>query len=385
MRVARQNSERMVQLDGLRALGVFAVLIHHTVSKVKILELGTLGVRLFFVLSGFLITGILLEARAKAKESGSSRAGVLGAFYVRRILRIFPPYYLALAVGVMLGMDAIMRTLGWDLSYTINWWVAWHGFPGRPADHLWSLAIEEQFYLVMPVLVLFCPRKVLPFVLGAGVLFSPVCRLLIGLGHYGEWERATMPTFSNFDTLGMGALLAVLRCQAAAGSAGARRLLNGRGWVLAAGLLLLVLSMALIFMDKWWRVLLVVYALSNALVFAWVVDRGAEGFGGIFGRMLSAKPIRYVGTISYGIYLYHEFVGAELDVLIAKGHSGVPTDGVMRFILVTGITVVIGGGVVDDSGETLNSFKRFVPYVRGIGPMAGNLVGAGTGLAEAKA
>src|SRR4051794_6018874 len=97
MRTQRSGepNTHMTQLDGLRALAVLAVIAHHTLPEAlcEYLELGRVGVRLFFVLSGFLITGILLRARDQAEGEGGSIARVIGAFYARRFLRIFPLYY----------------------------------------------------------------------------------------------------------------------------------------------------------------------------------------------------------------------------------------------------------------------------------------------------
>lgn len=359
--VNKQNSRRMDQLDGLRAIAVIGVLMHHSMGWANQLQLGTLGVNLFFVLSGFLITGILLDARRKAEGEGYAQGKVLAAFYARRFLRIFPPYYAVLAVAIAIGMPAVRETAFWNLTYLSNWHQAGLSYmQGPPVAHLWTLAVEEQFYLMLPALVLFCPRKWLLPILGLAVLASPLVRLAIGSHWYGAEWRAAEPTFSNFDTLGMGALLAYGRRESAAIS----------GWItrhgsnlLFAGLVMFPVAMACLLTHRGWRFQLVLLALSNGLIFGWVVDRAAMGFGGAVGRLLSWKPLRYIGTISYGIYLYHEFVGAQLTVFHEKGMTFIPTTGILRFIWVTGITIPLAAISWMLMEKPLNDLKRFFPYV----------------------
>src|SRR5262245_40564992 len=151
------NSDRVRALDGLRALAVLAVIVEHgTVHGPRepqwVFELGQLapaGVRLFFVLSGFLITGILLKARAEADARSAGKARIISAFYARRALRIFPLAYTAMAIGWLIGLPAMREFAAWYLSYTIN--IGFAVAPGAGTTgaiglgHFWSLAIEEQF------------------------------------------------------------------------------------------------------------------------------------------------------------------------------------------------------------------------------------------------
>src|SRR5262249_20351356 len=116
-----RGAGHLPQLDGLRALAVLAVVAHHTMPGVRDqLDPGPAGVRLFFVLSGFLSTGILLRARADAEAAGGGFARVLGAFYARRFLRIFPVYYAALLAAAVLGLPLVRESLPWHLTYLSN-------------------------------------------------------------------------------------------------------------------------------------------------------------------------------------------------------------------------------------------------------------------------
>src|SRR5262249_38047027 len=146
------------QLDAIRAIAVILVIIHHWLpedSWINYTPNGRLGVNTFFVLSGFLITGILLRARDRLESKpGSSPAHMFRSFYVRRTLRIFPIYYLLLTVLWLLGDPELHHRPIPYISYTSNF-LFFFGeyFPARLA-HLWSLAVEEQFYLIWPWLML---------------------------------------------------------------------------------------------------------------------------------------------------------------------------------------------------------------------------------------
>src|SRR5665213_1037330 len=155
----------MPQLDGLRALAVLAVWFEHwgapPIPGLKYIhELGGLGVFLFFVLSGFLITGILLRGREAIETQGIALREVTRTFYIRRFLRILPVYYVVLFSTAIL-LPNTRRLFWWHFTYTTNLWYGVHWFDYVPGAHFWSLAVEEQFYLAWPWLVLLTPRRFL--------------------------------------------------------------------------------------------------------------------------------------------------------------------------------------------------------------------------------
>lgn len=254
------------QLDGLRALAAVAVVLHHNLWRDGALgeiraaaHLGEAGVRLFFVLSGFLITGILLRAR------GSN--GALRAFYARRFLRIFPLYYLVVVAVAAMGQPLMREELGWNLAYLENFSVAARGgFPGPPVSHLWTLSVEEQFYLLWPLVVLFAPRRALLPVALSTLLVAPASRLALLLGT-GNAAAAAVVTTSCLDTLGAGAALAI-----------AGRMPRG---VAVPGLFLLGAATA--WQGSWFDVAF--RDTGYACVFAWVVGRGREGVSGALGEV----------------------------------------------------------------------------------------------------
>jgi peptidoglycan/LPS O-acetylase OafA/YrhL len=352
------------QLDGLRALAVFGVLLAHTIPRMQErFDAGFAGVRLFFVLSGFLITDILLRARAEAEAAGCGRARVLGAFYARRFLRIFPPYYAVLFLAAGLGLPQVRETLGWHLAYLSNVFAYRVGWPRTYLGHLWSLAVEEQFYLAWPAVVLFAPPRRLPAVVLAAVGLAPASRLLFAaLGP--EPLRAGVVTFSCLDTLGAGALLALV--WRAGGDSPSLR-----PWVrrvsLAVGAALLGGMLLSSHLNLSWLGRFAGKDLAYALVFLWLVDRAAEGFGGAARHLLEARPVVYLGRISYGIYLYHEFVPALVRLLEQGLGVGLyfPAEmGVPRLVAVAAATVPLAALSWHLFEKPLNGLKSKVPYVR---------------------
>ena len=154
---APSSLKYMPQLDALRAFAVLAVMVHHFLPvdhyiPTDYITLGMLAVRLFFVLSGFLITGILLGYRSDEPKNALKR------FYFRRVLRIFPIYYLTLFVALALQVRSIQQGAFWHLTYTSNFIAPFHPEWMGPASHFWTLAVEEQFYFVWPFIMLFVPH-----------------------------------------------------------------------------------------------------------------------------------------------------------------------------------------------------------------------------------
>lgn len=277
---------RLPQLDGLRALAVTFVMAFHFIPGVdRLAPLGSIGVRLFFVLSGFLITRILLQSRGRALGDALRR------FYLRRSLRIFPVFYLVLGLAALMNIGPVRSTIGWHVTYLTNLYLfdrgAWHG----SISHLWSLAVEEQFYLVWPFVVLSLSERRLPQVVTLMVCAAPASRILIGGA-----MNSVLPT-SCLDSLGAGALLALPATRGLMIRAGK-----------AIGLPLFVSALALRYAGANSVPLEVALDLGVSLSSAWLVGACASRVSGIFGSVLELRTVRYVGTISYGLYLFHGFM-----------------------------------------------------------------------------
>jgi peptidoglycan/LPS O-acetylase OafA/YrhL len=349
----------MVQLDGLRALAVLLVIFEHTWA-IPGVKLGRVGVLLFYVLSGFLITGILLQARAKAAGVSPLRQ-VLGAFYARRSLRIFPLCYLVLAAAVLLRIPPLPEHLGSLLTYTSNFATAAQGkWLAQPFGHFWSLAVEEQFYLFWPALVLFVPARFLLPAMVAMILVGPASRfaLLLTTENYITFQVVTP---SCLDTLGAGSLLALLAQRG--GLAGQQRLLRG---ALVSGLVLFALIPPVTLLTG--KTFLCVFGdTACMLVFVWLVGRASTGFGGMARGALELRPLVYLGTISYGVYIYHYFIPPLARVLGNALGVSLPFPyhtGPAQFVCVTAVTLGIAALSWHLFEQPLNNLKRYFPYVK---------------------
>ncbi len=216
---------RLPALDGVRGLAILLVMLHHFsfYSGIRPLSLldkliyrtsyaGWVGVDLFFVLSGFLITGILWDARHNEHHYFRN-------FYMRRVLRIFPLYYGILAIALFLlrtlapaspGIQEFLDDQIWYWVYALNLKLAVSGWPEFYAfGHFWSLAVEEQFYLFWPLIVFHLRRSTLIALCIAMIVVSPGLRLLFILLPLPDLGAYVL-TPARMDALAVGALLALL-------------------------------------------------------------------------------------------------------------------------------------------------------------------------------
>jgi peptidoglycan/LPS O-acetylase OafA/YrhL len=297
------EESRWPQLDALRAFAVLAVMLAHFSPTIQAFapELGFAGVRLFFVLSGFLITGILLRCRERI-AAGTSPAGFqLQQFYLRRALRILPAFYATLFVAAALQMGSARPTFWWHFFYASNFLLALRGTWLDLVTHFWSLAVEEQFYLIWPWLVLFVSPRRLPLLIVFGGVLGPLTRLITLSFAPGNLIAATVLTPACFDQLGAGALLAWLWHTRDFGA-------TRQVWFSRGGLILLVTIVPILLLlppDTGWSIVL--GPVVQAVAFAALIDGAARGFSGVTGAVLTWRPLLWTGQISYGLYLLHNF------------------------------------------------------------------------------
>lgn len=296
-------------LDGLRALAIVAVLLYHTGG---LLPGGTVGVDLFFVLSGFLITTLLLEERS---ATGSLS---LRSFYHRRVIRLLPALVVLLAVFLLLSAvvaTAVQGSLGKDLfgvvagiGYFSN--IAMTAEPttiSMPAElrHLWSLAAEEQFYLVWPVVLCFVLRgrvRVALIVVGAGaVLMSARQFQLYADG--ASWERIGFGIDTRNVSILAGCMLALLLALPG------RPRLEKAAWLGPPAAACVVAFFFVDFGRQLFAGPLIVFAICCAMLILGVLDGRSP-----LARALSLSPIVFVGRLSYSLYLWHFPVFVILEV-----------------------------------------------------------------------
>ena len=360
--VSRES--HLPQLDGLRALAVMAVMFRHYVpASLNVVDLGRFGVLLFFVLSGFLISGILLDARERLDRTGGSPRSVALRFYARRFLRIFPIYYATVLVLYAMShtdrftgwdaLDAVREQIGWFLTYTWNLRYGITQENGGVLGHVWSLCVEEQFYLIWPWILLFAPRRtILPALLfGAALGFG--FRLVGSLSGW-SYHAINFMTPGCLDSLALGGLLAYLWRRGESGAAAAERLIRV---ALPVGVVLLVVipwishPLARPFTD-----------VGFAGISLWLVGRGAQGFGGIGGRFLEAKPTAYIGKVSYGVYLYH--IPVQMLLYMPLGWVGLTQAdlGSAQPLVLMAATIAMAAISWELFEKPINRLKRYFPY-----------------------
>ncbi len=309
----------MVQLDGLRAIAVAAVVFHHFglyYFQSAYPYAASLGVRLFFVLSGFLITGILLTARDGVTAGRSTSSHALKTFYVRRMLRIFPIYYLVILVTVILNVGPARELVWWLATYTLNLKISAQGWFVSTFPHYWSLNVEEQFYIFWPWAVLLLPRRWLMPAVIAMIAATPLGKIAYILSDYTMTSGVGtyVSTWANLDTLGAGALLAILRHRGSPLVDPHGRPVLGLAIVGAVVLVLVNLRPG--------EPRNVIETTALAAIFVWLIVRAAAGFTGPLGVALRWRPAVFVGKISYGIYIYHLFVPQLLAFFLFNRMEG---------------------------------------------------------------
>ena len=290
-------------LDTLRTFSVLLVIIAHwgphkfssaalTFIFTNLVPAGTFGVDVFFVLSGYLITNILLKARDEASPGGKLQ--IVKSFYIRRILRIFPIYFmLAFILAYVLDNEYVKDHLVYYLTYTSNILTfkvnAWEGF-----SHTWSLAVEEQFYIIWPWIIIYAPKRYL-FQIILFSLFAGIAGTQILFNAYGEFSGVLLlPCITAFA---IGALYAyVVNCQ------------QYKKWVVKIFLILLPVCLVLLYLHQQGHKLVVIRAVNALIAINLIMYICNERYNFVTRSILNNKFLVGIGKISYGVYLYHYFL-----------------------------------------------------------------------------
>jgi peptidoglycan/LPS O-acetylase OafA/YrhL len=291
---------RVLQLDGLRGVAILMVFLYHSLG----VPLFWSGVDLFFVMSGYLITGILLRLKDREKWANApSGAAYWRDFYSRRARRILPPYLLFLLMVGLFFKIPWSQVWYWYAFFGANIASAMNRVPEVALVPLWSLAVEEQFYLVWPLVVLIASTRALKTIAITVIVAAPVLRAVCTPLFHSHWPIYALPFF-RADTLAWGALIAVSEY----GRPSWLSLNRPYAWMsaVAAGSILGALSAFPSFRLSVNSIpfntlayTLIGVACASVLIYI----LGAQD--GFVHWMLTRGALRYLGKVSYTFYLYH--------------------------------------------------------------------------------
>lgn len=328
-------------LDGLRGVAILLVILYHNFNFIEYFNYGWLGVDLFFVLSGFLITDILL--RTVHTENYFKN------FYARRILRIFPIYYLSLLLfivllpaipGFPLNMTYYQEHQLWFWTYLQNWTLVFFQEGDTSAlGHFWSLAVEEQYYLLWPLIILLIPspRKIL-------VLSLLMLILVIGARFYIWQHRAEFPSyerlflFTRLDGVLIGSMLACVQI--------INRSLIRRYFTFFL-LILTAANYAFYFFKKGQDPDFPAWAIAGyttfSVLFAMATYEAVNEKIGFLSKILNWTPFHILGRYSYGFYIFHWPVFLLVKPVTDRWMTGLFTSGTLPFQISSALIATFAG------------------------------------------
>jgi len=289
------------QLDSFRFFAVLLVIFSHWLSgtSINVVPNGFLGVTFFFVLSGFLISSNLLLTKKDLDKNEVGFWHAAKTFYIRRTLRIFPLYFLVILL-VFLFVPAVFEgRFAWYVTYVPNFLIAkTHEWPGM-LSHFWSLGVEEQFYIAWPFLIFLSPYKWLKYLFPGIILLSIVVKIFLFNSHGPFFNFYDALPISCFDAFGAGALLALLitdRREAIFRLAS--RIPLWAGFLAAVALGAIIFASGLSFL----------FGLAVSAGSFFLILKSITGYKGIFALVVNNPVCQYFGKISYGLYVYHNFI-----------------------------------------------------------------------------
>ncbi|CAN5881768.1 hypothetical protein BH11BAC7_BH11BAC7_28870 [soil metagenome] len=324
------------KMDALRAIAALMVLFSHYFVDLNgpAFSFGGNGVQIFFVISGFLITSILLSQKNNVPLP---KIKLIKNFIIKRALRLFPVYYILLTLLVLMSVAGGLwicdkGDLWHYFTYTQNFLFFKKGFQSPLFNHTWSLAVEEQFYLFWPFLILLIPKKSELIVL-VSVLLTGFITKIYFVDFYSGPGTVKGLTFLHFDTLGAGALLAYI------------------SFYKKETLLKFLDKIAdiLFFTTLTGALLLNYYKIGGsfflpallALMAFSLVFICSRDFKSVLNPLLNLAILKRIGKISYGVYLYHKLVPFFFNFAYEKTGMTPIKSGVVLFIIYFTITMVV--------------------------------------------
>jgi peptidoglycan/LPS O-acetylase OafA/YrhL len=306
------SMRRIPSLDGLRALSIFLVLALHSIQRLEVttpvsffwvgIFNGGTGVFIFFVISGYLITSLLL--REHEKRGSVSLRG----FYFRRAMRILPPLYAYVGILLLLGWAGKLEVFKLDIISALFFFHDYAPSFMWPLEHFWSLSIEEQFYLLWPVILLYCLRR--PGLEGrrkaskvaiAIILIAPLIRIVSFTVARHTFLHNSYGFHARADSLMFGCLIALLQDQPAFERfyAAATKI-----WWIPPAVIVLSDILGARFQNYWeFPIGLTLCGIAISTFLLWCVRNPSSAVG----RVLNSRPIVRIGVLSYSIYIWQTF------------------------------------------------------------------------------
>ena len=334
-----QASGRAIQLDGFRAIAMVAICWDHW-RPLGWPRVFPFEVFLFFflVLTGYLITGSLLRERDRSDARGGRwKLAAVKNYQIRRGLRILAPYYAAIALAWLVWAPDVHAALPWYLFHASNIHMALLGYWPVGTNHFWSLATQQQFYLIWPFVIWFLPRKSLVPALLVFTAVGPVARMLHdSLLPWVAWPQ--LLTWATFDYFGIGALFALAVHRGMSLTNVGLRFLSACG---LAGYLAIFWAHEI----GWQTFGLRSFQQSLlSIALCGLIAAGSVGFSGMGKRVLEHPVLQRIGKISYGIYLFHNLaplVAGKICWFLWDGSFETGGGALVRIALCAGITWVL--------------------------------------------
>ena len=291
-----ETSVRIPSLDGLRAISIALVIAGHFFHVLGIGgsgNLGNLGVRVFFVISGFLITGLLV------REIERTSTIDLLKFYYRRSMRIFPPFYFYVLVIFVADHLGFIRIPAGSISFSAVYLTDYVNPDHWHLGHTWSLAVEEQFYLILPGVLLFAATRRVRLLLIFLVLLVPALRI-IDFRISGDAHWVLKGFHANMDALAVGCLLTLVRNALHENYYYSKFLRSNYAFFLVP--LIMLFNVQTAHPHLFYGISMTVMNISIGLMLDWLVSNQTSRAG----RFLNTRPMVTVGMMSYSIYLWQQ-------------------------------------------------------------------------------
>lgn len=362
----KKDSHYFIQLDGLRFFAILFVMIAHWLQwqTNKAIYKGfpfTEGVTLFFVLSGYLITDILLRNRLKSDELNISKLLLVKAFYIRRALRIFPVYFITILFLLAISYKNILSVFPWLITFSSNIYMPLKSQYMGNFNHFWSLAVEEQFYLFWPWLIVFIPSKHIEKSILLIIIVSVVSKHLF-YSYTGNWMAVSYYTICCMNALGLGALLAYWSI-----------FKQDRVSFLLNPFLVLLSIVSyftihyLAFFKEWEWEKNVLDSFLFALMCVLFLNYAAQNkFKSVFKYILENKFVVYSGKISYAMYLFHLFIPDFYKEYLYPKMGLDITNKFLSFLIYYTTAFILAHISWQLIEKPFNNLKKYFPYAKSI-------------------